>query len=171
MELLQAIDKLNNIETDCPVRISKCELLSDSENVRISLHIKLKAAYGPVSHVRLDICCYGPDGSKLSAMNDVQYKKGGVELEVPSLMTAAAAIIVRSATLEDGTKWHSDSVFPDSVEITRSEAEVSADTAKFDSSALIDPNEQTDFTESPKTARGAKATLPRGGRNPRIYQA
>ena len=153
MELLQAIDKLNNIETDCPVRISRCELLSDSENVRVSLHIKLKAAYGPISHVRLDICCYGPDGSKLSAINDVQYKKGGIELEVPSLMTAAAAIIVRSAILEDGTNWRSDSVFPDSVEVAQSEPAVSDDTARFDSSALIEPNGQADFIEAPKTRK------------------
>lgn len=149
MELLQNIDKLNNTEADCPVSIYGCKLLSDSENVRVLLNIKLKATGAPVSGVRLDICCYGSDGLKLSEIHDIPYKRGGIEVEVPSLMTAAAAVIVRSAHLSDDSVWHSDAEFSASAEI----ADIGAayeDTAKLEPISPI----ETDLggaEEPPKT--------------------
>lgn len=161
MELLQTIDTLCNSDCDCPLKIIGGKLLSDSENVKVLLSLKLKAVSSPVSRVRLNICCYGPDGSKLTVLNNIAYKKGGLELELPSLMTSSAAVAVSGVRLSDGSDWIGNAVFPDVLPPIVTEPEPD-NTAVFDFSSNDRGFDEADeyYDEAPKT-RAEKRELKR----------
>lgn len=149
MDLLQTITEFNNAEQGLPAQISKCTLLSDSENVRILLRLSLKK-FESVKNVSADICCYGNDGYLLSVMERVPYVDGGMLIELPSLMTAGVAVILREAELKGGTKWTSDTEIPKHINIAND----------FDKTAQFESVDIAEIPEKPqKLTRQEKREL------------
>lgn len=130
MKALQVIKQLSNTEDSCPFSIKKCELFYNEEDVRMLLRVTLDSGTMTFTDIKIDVCCYGKDGFKISVMEGVPYVDGGMYVEIPSLMTDSAKVIVRSAKSNDGIVWRSESTFDDKIEIESSEF---SDTAKFDS--------------------------------------
>lgn len=152
MNLLQTIKDFHNADAGLPASISKCELFSDEENVRILLRISLKK-FESVKSVYADVCCYSSDGTLLSVMERVAYIEGGMLLELPSLMTAGVALVLREATLQGGTVWRSDAEIPKSIGIVQAFDK----TAQFDSAEIIEKLEE----EPIKLTRSEKRELRR----------
>lgn len=149
MDLLQTITEFNNAEQGLPAQISKCTLLSDSENVRILLRLSLKK-FESVKNVSADICCYSNDGYLLSVMERVPYVDGGMLIELPSLMTAGVAVILREAELKGGTKWTSDTEIPKHINIAND----------FDKTAQFESVDIAEIPEKPqKLTRQEKREL------------
>ena len=126
MEVLQSIKAMLNKEDNCPASINKCELLYDAENVRVLLMLRLDGI-SAADKAYIDVCCYGNDGTKLAVMGQIPYSDGGMFIELSSLMTASAEIILRSVK-SDGMIWSSNAEFPQTV--------ISDDTMEFDSSSV-----------------------------------
>ncbi len=116
MELLRAIEKLNNKEPDCPVRLEKGELLQLGNDTTKSFKLTLKALRSDVSAVYIDVACYDQSGNILSIIEGVYCSLGETSIDSPSLMTAYGAVIVRSVMLDDGM-WESSEVFPKTIEV------------------------------------------------------
>lgn len=134
MEVLQSITAMLNKEDNCPASINKCELLYDAENVRVLLMLRLDGI-SAADKAYIDICCCGNDGTRLAVMEKIPYSDGGMFIELPSLMTASAEIILRSVE-SDGNAWSSDAEFPQAV--------VSDDTMEFDSSSVAEAAERSE---------------------------
>ncbi len=152
MKVLQTITQLSNSEESCPFGIKKCELLYNEKDVRMLLRLTLDISANLYKDIKVDVCCYDKSGFKLSVMEEVPYVDGGMYIEIPSLMAASAAVIIRSAKNEDGIKWWSEAVFSDKVEINDDEY---SDTAKFNSLSIDSPdrepsNEEISDIKSPK---------------------
>lgn len=126
MEVLQSIKAMLNKEDNCPASINKCELLYDAENVCVLLMLRLDGI-SAADRAYIDICCYGNDGTKLAVMEQIPYSDGGMFIELSSLMTANAEVILRRVE-SDGNVWNSEAEFPPTV--------ISDDTMEFDSSSV-----------------------------------
>ncbi|MDO5311126.1 MAG: hypothetical protein Q4E94_04390 [Clostridia bacterium] len=144
MELLQTITQFNNTEKDCPISAGECKLYFDTDNTRIALKLEFNALRDDIAEAKLDVCCYGGDGYRLTVLKDVPYMAEGMILELPSLMTKAVQIQAKSAVFSDGSIWSGGAEFPD-----REENEMFGDvTEKYDfSDALPDDIEEFDSFE------------------------
>ncbi len=152
MDLLQTVTDFGNKEQGLPAQISKCALMSDSENVRILLRLSLKK-FESVKAVYTDVCCYGKDGLLLSVMERVPYIDGGMLIELPSLMTASVCVILREATLSDGASWTSDTEIPKQITVTDDFEK----TAKFDPVEVAAPPEEPEKSKRSKRRELKKA--------------
>lgn len=115
MELLQTVTGFFNTGTDCRIKIDRCELLYDAENVGVFLRINLDDNSEKCKNIKIGVGCYSEDGGVLAAMHDVPYLAGGMLVELPSLLTASVLVGIESATTpeEDELTWNSD--FPKSL--------------------------------------------------------
>ena len=116
MELLQTITQFNNTEKDCPISAGGCKLYFDTDNTRIALKLEFNSLRDDIADAKLDVCCYGGDGYRLTVLKDVPYMAEGMLLELPSLMTKAVQIQVKSVVFSDGSIWHSGTELPDRTE-------------------------------------------------------
>lgn len=141
MELLQTVTGFFNTGADCRIKIDRCELLYDSENVRVFLRINLDENSEKFKNIKIGIGCYGKDNNILAAMHDVPYLVGGMLVEVPSLLTTSVLLGIEGATASDGNEqtWESD--FPGSLGCVDIDDE-------FDKTEVVDINAINDECES-----------------------
>jgi len=132
MKVLQRITDFNNGPDMCPVSIGSCELLYDSENVRMLLRISLVNGES-LKLFSADVCCYDREGALLSVMKDVAIGGEETTVTLPSLMTKAVVLVARRAEFENGLKWESEAEIPKQIEVSAEDAGAFDDTAKFDS--------------------------------------
>ena len=150
MELLQTITQFNNTEKDCPISAGECKLYFDTDNTRIALKLEFEALRDDIAEAKLDVCCFGGDGYRLTVLKDVPYIPDGMLLELPSLMTKSVQAQVRSAVFSDGSIWYGGGEFPDRIEIE----ELSDVTEKYDfSDALPDDTGNIDGFEEEAAGR------------------
>lgn len=150
MELLQTITQFNNTEKDCPISARECKLYFDTDNTRIALKLEFEALRDDIAEAKLDVCCFGVDGYRLTVLKDVPYISDGMLLELPSLMTKSVQAQVRSAVFSDGSIWHGGGEFPDRTEVE----ELSDVTEKYDfSDALPDDTGNIDAFEEEAVGR------------------
>ncbi len=116
MELLRAITKLNNKESDCPVRLESGGLFKAADDMPKSFRLTLKALRNDVSAIYIDIACYDGTGNILSIIEGVSCTEGENTIYAPSLMTEYGAVVIRSVMLDDGI-WESTEALPPSFEI------------------------------------------------------
>lgn len=142
MESLQTIDKLFNKKESCVFEIEKCELLYNPEDMRKVLRITLGKQSDRYSNIKISVCCYNSDGLKLAVMDKVPYVKGGMLLELPSLLTEAAEVAVAEAELDDGIVWSEDAEFPNELRTAANEAfESKAEAEESDDTVVLDSSE------------------------------
>lgn len=132
MKVLQRITDFNNGPDMCPVSIGSCELLYDSESVRMLLRGRL-ANGESLKLVSADVCCYDREGALLSVIKGVAFDGEETTVTLPSLMTKAIVLVARRVEFENGLKWESEAEIPKRIEVSAEEAETFDDTAKFDS--------------------------------------
>lgn len=138
MELLQPVEKFENTEADCPLSADGCRLYFDSDNTRVVLKLAFKAERPDISDAKIDVCCYGSDGNALTIMDGIPYIPHGMLLEIPSLMTKYAAVVIRSASFADGTRWIGSSDLPKSIDVFSDADEDFEDTHAFNSVSVDD---------------------------------